>query len=138
METLSFLLKMWTPTNSPYSLLRRIYAGWQRQRSSILKVDGTFQICPLIFYQVFTVHACVHGVHVPLAYCLLPNKRQETYERVFLLLELKIRELDLEIVPTAIVSDFELAIMQATTAVFPVVQTKGCYFHFCQALIRKL
>ena len=49
-----------------------------------------------------------------------------------------IRELDLEIVPTAIVLDFELAIMQASTAVFPAVQTKGCYFHFCQALIRKL
>ena len=106
--------------------------------AEVLYVDGTFHICPHIFYQVFTIHAVVHSIHIPLAYCLLPNKRQETYERVFLLLEQKVAEMDLELVPTAVVSDFELAIMQAAKTVFPAVSSKGCYFHLCQALIRKL
>ena len=44
----------------------------------------------------------------------------------------------IELAPTTIVSDFELGILQAAKAVFPAVVTKGCYFHFCQALLRKL
>ena len=104
-----------------------------------LYVDGTFHICPSIFYQVFTVHAVVNRVHVPLAYCLLPNKRQETYERVFTLLAEKAQTtFGILIAPSVVVSDFELGIMQAARAVFPAVTSKGCYFHFCQALIRKL
>ena len=76
-----------------------------------LYVDGTFHICPNIFYQVFTVHAVVNRVHVPLAYCLLPNKRQETYERVFTLLAEKAQTaFGILIAPSVVVSDFELGI----------------------------
>ena len=105
-----------------------------------LYVDGTFHICPnIIFYQVFTVHAVMNRVHMPLAYCLLPNKRQETYERVFTLQAEKAQTaFGILIAPSVVVSDFELGIMQAERAVFPAVVSKGCYFHFCQALIRKL
>ena len=57
---------------------------------------------------------------------------------MFLLLEQKVAEMALELVPTAVVSDFELAIMQAAKTVYPAVISKGCYFHLCQPLIRKL
>ena len=104
-----------------------------------LYVDGTFQICPRVFYQVFTIHSLVNGLHVPLAYCLLPDKRQETYERVFMILAQKAQNaFGIDFAPSIIVSDFEIAIMQAAKTVFPAVATKGCYFHFCQALLRKL
>ncbi len=42
-------------------------------------IDGTFRTCPCLFYQIFTIHAATNGRHIPLVYCLLPNKRQETY-----------------------------------------------------------
>lgn len=61
----------------------------QMAEAESLYVDGTFQICPRVFYQVFTIHSVVNGLHVPLAYCLLPDKRQETYERVFMILAQK-------------------------------------------------
>ncbi len=103
-----------------------------------LFVDGTFGTSPRLFYQIFTVHAVTNGRHLPLVYCLLPNKRQETYQRVFQLLE-KVRvNLQLDLLPSLLVSDFELAIMNAARSIFPSASIKGCYFHFCQAILRKI
>ena len=45
--------------------------------------DGTFKVCPDIFYQVYTVHAEVNGRLLPCVYGLLPNKTQNTYRRFF-------------------------------------------------------
>ena len=36
--------------------------------ASTLYMDGTFQICPRLFYQVFTIHAFKHGQQFPLVY----------------------------------------------------------------------
>ena len=101
-----------------------------------IHVDGTFSTCPRLFYQIFTIHAATHGRHIPLVYCLLPNKRQDTYERVFQILEEKVRlSLQHDLSPSSLLSDFEVAIIQAVHAVFPATSTKGCYF---QALHRKI
>lgn len=48
-------------------------------KAPFLYMDGTFQICPHLFYQVFTVHAFKHGQQFPLIYFLLPDKTRETY-----------------------------------------------------------
>ena len=42
--------------------------------------DGTFKSCPKLFKQIYTVHAQVDGEMFPLAYTLLPDKKQTTYE----------------------------------------------------------
>ena len=47
------------------------------------QADGTFKVTPPIFAQVYSIHASRHGDLVPAFYCLLPNKAQETYERLF-------------------------------------------------------
>ena len=84
-------------------------------------------------------HAATHGRHIPLVYCLLPNKRQDTYERVFQILEEKVRlSLQHDLSLSSLLTDFELAIIQVVRAVLPATSTKGCYFHFCQALHRKI
>ena len=44
-------------------------------------IDGTFEICPRLFYQVFTINAFVRGQQFPLAYGLLPGKSRETYNK---------------------------------------------------------
>ena len=67
--------------------------------ANTLYVDGTFHTCPRVFYQIFTVHVEQIGWRVPLVYCLLPNKRQETYERVFQLLEQEVLKLGLNLMP---------------------------------------
>ena len=45
--------------------------------------DGTFSTVPAIFQQLYTIHAVVFGNVVPLVYCLLPQKNQDTYSRMF-------------------------------------------------------
>ncbi len=55
------------------------------------------------------------------------------------LLEEKVRvELQLELFSTTVLSDYELAIMPGARAVFPAVSIKGCYFHFCHALLHEV
>ena len=50
----------------------------------------------------------------------------------------KCAELHIEFNPTTIMSDFEFAIIQAVQLTFPLTTLKGCYFHFCQCLTRKV
>ena len=44
-------------------------------------VDGTFHTLPQFFYQIFTLHAFKNGQQFPLAYCILPDKSRDTYQR---------------------------------------------------------
>ena len=44
----------------------------------------------------------------------------------------------IELKPKTILSDFELSIIQAAQLTFPMAALRGCYFHFCQCLIRKV
>ncbi len=56
-------------------------------------VDGTFQTCPRLFYQVFTLHAFKNGRQFPLVYARLPNKTRATYEIVLELVKQKAQDI---------------------------------------------
>ncbi len=130
-------------------------------------IDGTFSTCPSLFYQVcsdnyygplciiygiprifpdvfflvlqvFTIHILLYGHTFPMAYCLLPNKERHTYNRVFMLLKDAAIGLSLSFDPLVIVSDFELAMVQASTMSFQNSYHRGCYYHFMQAIWRKV
>ena len=51
-------------------------------RADIWYGDGTFSVCPNIYYQLYTTHAEVHGQIVPLVYSLLPSKSKQCYKLV--------------------------------------------------------
>ena len=101
-------------------------------------MDGTFQTCPSLFYQIFTIHAFKSGKQFPLVYCLLPGKSRSIYLKALELLILKARQLGYNINPNEILTDFEIAIIQAIQLIFPSTTVKGCYFHFTQAINRKI
>ena len=42
--------------------------------------DGTFKVCPQVFFQVYTIHAQVNGQVLPCVFSLLPNKVERTYD----------------------------------------------------------
>jgi len=42
-------------------------------------MDGTFQYCEGCFTQMFTIHGFQNGHYIPLIFCLLPDKKYETY-----------------------------------------------------------
>ena len=43
--------------------------------------DGTFIVCPEIFFQLYTIHARSNERTIPCVFGLLPNKTRITYER---------------------------------------------------------
>jgi len=64
----------------------------------------------------------------------MTNKTVQTYERV--LNELK-RLIPLA-APGSILVDFERAAINAFTSAYPTASVRGCYFHLCQSVLRKV
>ena len=56
-------------------------------QSEICHCDGTFSVAPIVFYQVYTIHGVIENAVIPLVYALLPNKTQDTNEKLFGCLE---------------------------------------------------
>ena len=97
-------------------------------------IDGTFKVCPDIFYQLFTVHVLVQDNVLPCLYGLLPNKSKDTYCRFWEGLRNNTEEYDMQ--PVSVVTDFELASVQAFKEYFPNAIVTGCYFHLGQSVWR--
>ena len=87
--------------------------------------DGTFKVCPQIFFQIYTIHAQINGRILHCIYALLPNKTEETYTRLF-------REVEQHVAnsPTDILMDFQRAALNSVFQVYPNTEFKGCFYHF--------
>ena len=100
--------------------------------------DGTFYCAPQLFAQMYTIHGEVCGHSFPLLYSFLPNKSNETYQRLFE----KVRDLlnlhNFHIRWEKVLTDFETAAQRAFATVFANVSLKGCNFHYGKALWRKI
>lgn len=53
-------------------------------------MDGTFSFVPKFTFQLFTIHLLFKTKTLPFFYCLLPNKKQKTYENTFLAIKSKL------------------------------------------------
>jgi hypothetical protein len=96
-------------------------------------MDGTFDISPTLFMQVYTVHVLKHGRCLPVVYGLLPRKTQAIYTSFLTVISNK-----LNMAPRTITSDFEKALLNACQTVFPSTQLHGCFFHFKQSMFRRI
>lgn len=109
------------------------------QSADTIYMDGTFSACPALWDQVYIIHARSGMTSYALLYALLPNRQADTYARLFAKIKEKVQErLNLTLDPAKIQTDFELAAIRAVEREFPNAEIKGCYFHFCQALWRKV
>ena len=73
--------------------------------------DGTFKITPKLWYQTFIIQAQVcEKVFVPVAFCLLPDKKKRSYSAMFSLLKEALECRGLELSAEFFMSDFEIAI----------------------------
>ena len=79
-----------------------------------------------------------NGTFVPLAFCLLPNKEQSTYEALFQLLIEECANIGVTFKPQSIVVGFEISIHSALKKIWPQSKIIGCRFHVTQAWYRKL
>jgi len=75
---------------------------------------------------------------VPLAFFLPANKHQTSCDDVFRHTVSEAAKLCVNVFPTIVYVDFETAIHNAVTAVWPVCETKACHFHLGQSWWRKI
>ena len=105
-----------------------------------LQIDGTFNCVPNIFEMLTIIHGKVLGVWEPLAFFLMPNKQQVTYEAMWHYLHDACRQLTGHYpMCNYFLADFELASIAAISGRWPVhppPTIKGCLFHFNQAVLR--
>ena len=90
-------------------------------------MDGTFKLCPEIFYQIYTILALNNNQVFPCVFALLPNKNEVTYNVLF-------REVRNAVIrqgnePTDILIDFERAAVNAVTNQMPQLQVLKVNFN---------
>ncbi len=97
-------------------------------------VDGTFKTAPSLFHQLYSIHGVQFNSVIPSVFGLLPDKRESTYERFFD----AVKSISPPLTPKSIMTDFELASINAIRDCFPTASRRGCFFHFCQCIYRKV
>ena len=83
------------------------------QQCQKVLMDGTFEFCTQFFTQFFTIHGMNNGHFIPLLFCLLPDKKKETYTNLFNLVKNLCNERNLFFRPQAFIVDFEDSIHRA-------------------------
>ena len=102
--------------------------------------DGTFKICPKLFYQVFVLMALYGGVYVPCLFGLLPDKGEDSYLRFFGMLWAYNDQNGLpnNFENEFFMCDFELLIRSSILLYYPSLKILGCYFHYSQLIWRRV
>ena len=97
-------------------------------------MDGTFTTTPPQFAQLYTIHGLNLGRNVVGAYCLLPNKRTPTYIEMLT----EIRRITDGHNMQSVMGDYKQSIIPVLKNVYPGVPVKGCLFHLCKSIFRRV
>ncbi len=118
--------------------------------------DGTFKTVPSLYKQLYTFQAfkvCCFAVTilliftwnifqghklVPLVFVLMKKRRTSHYCAVLQQLKLWAHNHGRIFAPATIRCDFEAGFIKAAHQELPGSAVSGCYFHFCQAIYRKV
>ena len=97
-------------------------------------IDGTFNAAPKLFCQMVTIHALLDdGWVIPSVYILLPGKLTTLYTAALEALD-SLPQVDLD--PQTVLADYELAIRNSVSSIWPSTVVRGCLFQFKQAMLR--
>lgn len=96
--------------------------------------DATFKVVPALYYQLFTIFAPHADATFPVLYALMTRKTQALYRAVFEMLKALVPDF----APTLAMADFEDAPVSAFQEVFGNVAVAGCWFHYAQAIVKRL
>ena len=104
--------------------------------------DGTFKICPKDIYQIFILNVMQgsenHRKSIALLWCLFTRKTEKIYRKFFSWLASAFTARHLQVNWRFFMCDFEKALINAITREFPLVTTKGCWFHHCSLIYKNL
>ncbi|KAG4076567.1 hypothetical protein HA402_002730 [Bradysia odoriphaga] len=97
-------------------------------------MDGTFDVVPPLFKQLYSIHGRRYKTYLPLVYILTCGKDVFTYMEIFS----KLKEFEPQLNPKKIMIDFEMAAIKSLKEVFPEADVYGCFFHMCKCIYRKI
>ena len=100
---------------------------------------ATFGTTPEPYDQMFNIFGDYHGRVIPMVTALMTNRTIGHYRQVLQRIKRSVRRVtrhDWE--PTAVVMDFEQALLSAVETELPNTVAEGCYFHFNQSLWRHI
>ena len=96
-------------------------------------VDGNFALAPAEFAQLYVIRVKMGQTAVSTVYGLLTHKSQATYEDMFEAVAQGCVAAGFAFPQPALIHlDFEKAVMNAATTVFPGAQLRGCFYHLTQ------
>ena len=79
-------------------------------------IDGTFDAAPKEFSQVLVIMGKTNEMNIPIAYFILPNKHQESYENAFMLFMIDVNKQFTH--GTVFITDYEMAEYNAVKKIF--------------------
>ena len=79
--------------------------------------DGTFSVCPGVFFQLYTIHGQCDGRIFPCVFSLLSSKIENVYNRLFEQLFQLVNNLGSG--PNDVLTDFERSAINAAFIIFP-------------------
>ena len=127
--------------STPYMIFYSNQAADCLRDASEWHFDGSFKAVPIIFKQILTIIAVYNEIIVPCAFIFLPNKLQITYQKAFESVILNIKDASQELKLTKATTDFESGLQNSIAIVFNKnnnITIKACWFHFNQAIIRRI
>jgi hypothetical protein len=105
-------------------------------------MDGTFYSSPQHFSQLYTLHGMFKFGNnermFPLLYVLLPGKTRDIYLRMFSLIKVAADSHNMTFNPNHFHIDFEKSVINALNISFSNPEIHGCFFHYTQAIWRKV
>ena len=104
-----------------------------KRKNLILNIDSTFKYIPSMFYQMCVIHMQVGFRSFPIAFILMSDKLQKSYERVFSYFK---DNFDLSI--KSAMMDFEKSLRNGFKNTFKGVPILGCLFHYVNSLMKRL
>ena len=51
----------------------KLYKDGLNEKVNCWHLDGTFAVCPDLFYQLYTINGLINGKNLPLLFALLPG-----------------------------------------------------------------
>ena len=102
-------------------------------------MDGTFDVAPLLFTQLYIIRVPLGDSAVTCVYSFLQNKNQATYEELFTAIQDKCHSLGFDVDPVTVTVDFEQSVINALTSTFGAhLNIHGCFYHLTQSTWRKI
>ncbi|XP_074106784.1 uncharacterized protein LOC141532364 [Cotesia typhae] len=100
-------------------------------------MDGTFEnasVNPKV-HQIYTIHAKFYDAYIATVVVLMERRNTELYNTVFEWIRKKCPKLQKN-KNLIILTDYERATIKSLRLNFPAAQIHGCYFHYCQAVVK--